>query len=292
MAPVSLPFRLMRLAPPRIILSAMILAPTLLALILTPAAASQGELRVLTYNVAGLPAGLSHGNPAVNSPLISPRLNSYDLVFLQEDFRYHKELMSEVELPHRVAPRKRGLIGFGDGLSLVAELPLSNARRVAWKSCNGIFEAKSDCLTPKGFTLAELELAPGVFVDVYDLHADAGKSRHDSAARAKQVAQFVAFVRSRPADRAVIVGGDTNMRLDDEANFQALLAGAGLTDSCRQLMCPEQGRIDRVLYRSGGRVRLEAVGWTVPSEEFRDAESKPLSDHEPVAARLAWTVAP
>ncbi len=34
-----------------------------------------GSLRVLTYNVAGLPQGVSGGNPIVNTPLISPLLN-------------------------------------------------------------------------------------------------------------------------------------------------------------------------------------------------------------------------
>ncbi len=37
-----------------------------------------------------------------------------------------------------------------------------------------------------------------------------------------------------------------------EADLQKLIAGAGLTDSCRALGCGEEGRIDRVLYRSSG----------------------------------------
>ena len=53
----------------------------------TPAsAATTGSFNVLTYNVAGLPEGLSSGHPETNTPLISPRLGAYDIVNVQEDF--------------------------------------------------------------------------------------------------------------------------------------------------------------------------------------------------------------
>ena len=34
--------------------------------------------------------------------------------------------------------------------------------------------SSADCLTPKGFTYMRLTLAPGVTLDTYNLHADAG----------------------------------------------------------------------------------------------------------------------
>jgi len=259
-----------------------------LVLLATPVRSAEGELRILTYNVAGLPAIFSGSSPAVNSKLISPLLNAYDVVLLQEDFHYHADVMSAAVFPYEVSPRRHGLIGYGDGMAILARSPLKGERRVKWRLCHGVLEAGSDCLTPKGFTVVELELAPGIVVDLYDLHTDAGRRRRDASARLAQAEQLAAFIRSRPADRAVIVGGDTNMRLGDEAVFQTLLQGAGLTDSCRALMCADQGRIDRILYRSGARVRLEAAAWSVPAG-FVDKEGKPLSDHEPVSVRLAWT---
>jgi hypothetical protein len=41
-----------------------------------------GTFEALTYNVAGLPQGLSSSNPAEFTPQISPLLNSYDLVLV------------------------------------------------------------------------------------------------------------------------------------------------------------------------------------------------------------------
>ena len=43
-----------------------------------------GEVHALTYNVAGLPEILSGSNPEVNTDLIGPKLNDFDLVVMQE----------------------------------------------------------------------------------------------------------------------------------------------------------------------------------------------------------------
>ena len=53
---------------------------------------------VLSLNVAGLPAILSSGDPAVNTVKISPLLNNFDIISVQEDFAYHDELISELSL--------------------------------------------------------------------------------------------------------------------------------------------------------------------------------------------------
>src|SRR5690606_27992207 len=42
--------------------------------------ATEGTFDALTYNVAGLPVGLSSSQPDINTPYISPLLNAYDLV--------------------------------------------------------------------------------------------------------------------------------------------------------------------------------------------------------------------
>lgn len=51
---------------------------------------SEGSLTVLSYNVAGLPNLISSSNPLVNTKLISPKLNDYDIVNVQENFAYNK----------------------------------------------------------------------------------------------------------------------------------------------------------------------------------------------------------
>jgi hypothetical protein len=138
----------------------------------------------------------------------------------------------------------------------------------------------NDCLTSKGFAVAEMHLAYGAAIDVYDLHLDAGGAAEDRAARDDQVDQLLIAIALRSAGRALVVAGDTNMRAG-EAALARLIGEAGLTDSCRVLSCGDE-RIDRVLFRSSATVELFATRWRVASE-FVDAQGFPLSDHRAVA---------
>jgi hypothetical protein len=46
-----------------------------------------GDFLALTYNVAGLPQGISGSDPEINTPFIAPLLNGYDLTVLQETWK-------------------------------------------------------------------------------------------------------------------------------------------------------------------------------------------------------------
>ena len=65
---------------------------------------------------------------------------------------------------------------------------------------------------PKGFTFMRIRLAEGVYVDFYNLHADAGSNPGDLTARADNFAQLTAFIQNHSAGNAVVVVGDTNTR--------------------------------------------------------------------------------
>ena len=255
-----------------------------------PAARGEGVLRVLTYNVAGLPEGISRSRPSVNIPLIGPLLEPYDLVLVQEDFAFQAQLRAGVRHPHASVGSGTGeLHDLGDGLNRFSRAPFRDHRRVRWARCNGVFEDGSDCLAPKGYSVASHELAPGVVVDVYNLHMDAGRSPADRRVRAAQVAQLLDDISRRSADRAVVVAGDTNLWERDEEVLRRWLRDGRLRDCCRALACRDARRIDRVMVRDGGRVALEPLSWRV-DPRFVDAAGRPLSDHRPVAVRLRWRV--
>ena len=113
-----------------------------------------GKFELLTYNVAGLPEGISRSRPLANLPRIGELLNRYDIALVQEDFAYPLELRRGIRLPHASAPFVRTGLDFGDGLSQFSRFPLTALRREAWSSCNGVVDAFFDCLTPKGFAMA------------------------------------------------------------------------------------------------------------------------------------------
>src|SRR5680860_1323045 len=198
-----------------------------------------GQFTALTYNVAGLPEPLSGSEPATNTPLISPMLNDYDLVLVQEDWIdpvppaagfdfYHDDLIAEVDHEHLSTPappplgtdprRPEALVA--DGLNRMSRFPFGEITREMWSGCFGSLDTSdggaADCPSQKGFSVATTELAPGVEVDVYNLHAEAGSTARDLEESAADFEQLAEFMREHSAGRAVIVGGDFNLHTDQE----------------------------------------------------------------------------
>lgn len=262
----------------------------MLGLLFTSAASAQtrGKLRVITYNVAGLPEGISQSRPIRNLPMIGGLLNAYDLALVQEDFAYPAALRERVRFPYASAPFVRGdRLDFGDGLSQFSKLPLTETKRASWQQCHGYTDSYFDCLTPKGYSAARLELEGGGSIDVYNLHMDAGQSRADRAARAAQLEQLARAISENSQGRPLIVAGDFNLGRGERALLAELEDRTGLRDSCRTLGCPEPGRIDRVLVRGTDALRLVPLSWKA-ERRFTDASGQPLSDHLPVVVELGW----
>jgi hypothetical protein len=271
---------------------------------------SAGSFLALTYNVAGLPEGLSGSRPSIYMPLIGPRLNAYDLVLVQESWLepvpyppelfgahlYHQILAAGADHPYKSEPqpiplnrdpgRPSALVS--DGLNRFSRFPFEPVMRQRWAECDN---SAADCLSLKGFSAARTTFAPGVEIDVYNLHMEAGGTANDDRLRRDDVVALAAFIDAYSAGRAVIVGGDFNLHIEDEPDgttFALLLASAGLTDACTFLACPEPGRIDKFLFRASDAVALTAVAWSNDDAEFRSDDDKPLSDHEPVAVEFEW----
>ncbi len=287
---------------------------------------------LLTYNVAGLPQEVSGEDPSADIPQISPLLEAYDVVLTQEDFdwwkpgglveqldldfaNYHDRLRAdtthEFSTPVHPGPEAAGLdpasrpsLEIGDGIGILSRFPMDDVVAQAWESCFGSLDTSdggaADCASMKGFRVATIDL-DGVPVDVYSLHGEAGGTAEDQALQADDFAQLAAFIAEHSGDRAVIVGGDTNLHTDpshpdasgeaDTEIWEAFLAEVGLTDACTATDCDEVGRIDKVAYRSDDAVTLEATAYDIPQDTFTDADGEDLSDHLPVAVTFSWTPA-
>ncbi|MEV4561816.1 endonuclease [Kitasatospora sp. NPDC049285] len=277
-----------------------------------PAAQATGEggsFSVLTYNVAGLPQVLSSASTDRQSSTtaIGSRLAPYDVVNVQEDFNYHAALYAADSHPYRTATS--GGAGIGSGLNTLSGLAYDtdDFERVKWRDCQ---LDSGDCLTPKGFTFTRTRLAEGVYVDFYNLHANAGTATGDEAARAANLAQLTGYIRTHSAGNAVVVMGDTNTRYtraDD--TIAAFAADNRLTDAWVQLerggVAPTRGAdpllcdqnaptdtceiVDKVLYRSSALVSLGATSYANRHADFLDGSGRMLSDHDPVAVGFTWS---
>jgi endonuclease/exonuclease/phosphatase family metal-dependent hydrolase len=276
----------------------------------TPAAAatgsSTGSFTVLTYNIAGLPLGLGDSDPETNTPLIGQRLGAYDIVNVQEDFNHHAALYAHDTHPYRTATS--GGAGIGDGLNTLSDYPFEDFQRVDWKDCAG-----TDCLTPKGFTLARVRLAEGVFVDLYNVHTNADVTDAALAARRANIEQLSDFIQTHSAGNAVIVMGDTNTRYTRTGdNIRTLAAENGLTDAWVELVKgrtpPAQGGdpllcdpaapaddcevVDKILYRGNGLLDLAATRYHNDWADFLRSDGTHLSDHFPHTTAFSYALAP
>ncbi len=245
---------------------------------------SAAHFSLLTYNVAGLPDGLSSGDPETNIPKISPRLNAFDVVLVQEDFSYQRELRADVEMPFQSLPKEPDL-PLGDGLNRFSYSAFDeDLERVRWELCSGIVDGSNDCLAEKGFSIATHRFSPTL------LHMDAGGGQEDRDARLNQVEQLIRYLEGNATGRPLIVAGDTNLRpsresADDASVLAKLYDEANLVDSCALLDCGEEDRIDRILVRAGERADVRITDWRI-ADEFVDENGDPLSDHEGVVAEI------
>ncbi|KAH9484470.1 Sphingomyelinase [Psilocybe cubensis] len=272
-----------------------------------------GNLTLLSYNVAGLPELLSSGNPAVNTPLISPRLKSYNIINVQEDFNYHAALYASDN--HAFRTPTSGGAGIGSGLNTLSDFPYIDFERVKWSDCN---LSGGDCITPKGFTFARVRVADGAWIDVYNMHTDAGSESGDIAARAKNFAQVTAYIATWSAGMPVVVMGDTNARYTrpgDGETLRSFLASTGAVDlwvskvrggnppavGTDALVCPFPfavgtkqevldacETVDKIFVRPSAALTFPAATFANAHDVFVDGKGAPLSDHYPMSGTVAW----
>ncbi|MBR5445596.1 MAG: endonuclease/exonuclease/phosphatase family protein [Clostridia bacterium] len=263
-------------------------------------------ITLLNYNVAGLPKlfGNAAADVEANQQAIGRILAAaeYDIVAVQEDFGYHKALAAGLGGYPYTTNHSGGVPG-GDGMNLWSQFPLCNETRTAWETAYGIIEDGADEMTPKGILYTVVELAEGVYLDFYDIHADAYGDEGSAAARRAQYIQLAAFIEENSAGRPVIVTGDFNISLhhgDSCGLWENFMEPLGLQDAWIELYndgntadfsawegsAEKWDSIEKFLYRSGGGVMLEPLSFSYTYFCGEDGES--LSDHP--AAEASFSV--
>jgi endonuclease/exonuclease/phosphatase family metal-dependent hydrolase len=274
------------------------------ALAASARAASSGTFSVLTYNVAGLPEGLSSSNPEANTPEIGLRIRDYDIVHVQEDFNYHAALYANDNHAYRT-PTSGG-VPFGDGLNTLSKFPYSDFQRVKWNNCNG-----TDCLTPKGFSFSRIRIDEGVYIDFYNAHPNAGTATADLSARRANITQLSQFIAQNSVGNAVIVMGDFNCRYTRaEDNIREFITNNGMTDTWIQLVrngnIPAMGSpalvcefpsmtnacevVDKIFYRDSKFVDFTPTYYQLDDADFVTDDNQPLSDHYPLLTNFSWSL--
>ncbi len=283
------------------------------ALQITVAAGEQEEnvLRLLTYNVSGIPLmgtfqGTAKSSGNQKSAGIGALLNGLDvdIIGVQEDFNYHKGLAENMPaFPYQTVTS--GGIPAGDGLNFFAKKPLYNVTRTAWESTYGVLSGSTDRLAQKGFIYTVAEIAEGVYIDLYVLHADAGVDFKSVEARADNFRQMARHINARTQDRAVVAIGDFNFMyarcLVDDL-YGNLIKPTGLKDLWIELR--NDGRyeygdgagwnptlwdsLDRILYKNGGGVEFTPQAFEYLT--LTDENGKTHTDHIAISGALSYKI--
>ncbi|KAI1635664.1 endonuclease/Exonuclease/phosphatase [Biscogniauxia mediterranea] len=272
-------------------------------------AATSGDFNVLTMNVAGLPAILNGndvpGDKTDNSKVIGSKFATYDydIIHAQEDFNYHAYIYETDTHPYRTATS--GGVPFGSGLNTLANFDWIDFTRVKWSTCSDASGA--DCLTPKGFTFMRAKIDEGVFIDVYNLHADAGTEADDLTARSANVKQVADYIDTWSVGNAVLIFGDTNSRYTRTGDsIRTFAEQNGMTDTWVELVhggsipteetiCDNPSTVntcetvDKIFYRGSPLLDLAATYWNYESTKFLQSNGSVLSDHNPITVNFTWS---
>ena len=266
--------------------------------------AEKSTVKAVNFNVAGLPFAALQGEDVKGNQNVAGKYlseNNFDIVAVQEDFGYHSNLVEGMS-GFNYTTNHMGNIPGGDGLNIFTKnMPIYNENRVPWNEACGILSDGSDELTPKGFVYTVIDIGNGIYVDFYDLHADAYGGAGSVAARTSQFRQLAEFIKARSAenDRPVIVTGDFNNYMhsheDDGALYKTLYLECGLKDAWVEFHndgdyfnmynwhitgLPAWGNwdsVERFMYKSGGGVDLVVSDFRYTY--VRDDSGKAVSDH-------------
>lgn len=178
---------------------------------------TKDSFTVFNYNVAGLPdIGFLEGKEPVdvlqNQVCIGKHVNEnkYDIVAVQEDFGYHENLV-QFMTEYNYRTNHKGGVPYGDGTNIfTVNHKLYNEAHIPWKMRAGVLDDGADELSEKGITYCCIELADGVLIDFYNIHADAFGGEASTKAKRDNYRQTAEIINNRSVDRPVIVTGDFN----------------------------------------------------------------------------------
>ena len=265
-----------------------------------PLLAANLQLRVLTYNIWGLPSPKAHATWRYGE--IAKRLGAYDVIAFEEAWSSNTDVVWQIPTHpyHAFGGQVHGM-GGASGLILASKYPIVESHFLGFTICAGW-----ECLAKKGVLMTRIQISPGLQVDFYMTHLNAW-DEHELI-RSSQIMELVGMINDYSLDNPIVIMGDLNAGFRSN-NYWELLGGVGaLRDSyldyVSTLHSPTQEqvdgysfdvvknpwaatelseektpqRLDYIFYRDSAvarlRVRESKLVFTEPVQG-----NKPLSDH-------------
>ena len=271
-----------------------------------PVGAAQGSFTFANFNIAGLPSLSDSSAKAAKQKLLGEKVaaDGYDIVAVQEDFSYDADFSAGLNMPYRTNGSQN--VVTGDGLEIFSRTPVYNVARQGWNKKGGMLW-EGDIVSQKGVMMAGVELQPGVYVDVYNLHGDAFDGQESREARHDNFTQTMNFINAHSKDHAVIITGDFNSafhftngegadlynifieQLGMRDVWTEVVNGGSFTDYSAYSGIYYWGHWDSVeciLYRSSDTLTLTPTSHRYIN--YTDDNGSGLSDHYSAAATFSY----
>lgn len=234
-----------------------------------PVTSGDGEISILSINVAGLPNLLTdEDNPKDRLGTISLEANRYTFAGYQEDFYYHWYLDQAATAPEMVRGSKPSILSAilpwlsSSGLTTMARWKQASSSFHAYSSCHGYLGNANDCWVPKGVLCSRYFSSRGTVIDVCNTHLDAGGSQKDRRARTEQIAEYREALPEPIPDVPwlLIEMGDFNMRPEDsfmnELTFGKDIVISHYVDF---IMVTSNKHLDVTMVRGGEATQFEGL---------------------------------
>lgn len=213
-------------------------------------------------------------------PMIGGKLDAFDIAGIQGCFASCDALLAAAHHPNKYyfSERPHWWNRANSGLASLSNFPLIEVKKLYYKAQADFVDESA----AKGLLLMRYNVN-GHVLDVYNTQMQAGEGNLDIAARQFQVLELMKYLQTEsPEDHSVILIGDFNMGSVKPTIKEKLK----LQDSSDALPQWWVDQLDRVLFRSGSNTVFKPIAWKDMSDEFVDAEGRPLSDSAPIAVQF------
>lgn len=274
----------------------------------SPAVASGGSLKLLTWNLHLLPAVAITKNQKARARGIAKVLrdSQYDLIVFQEAFhnRARSIIWNElsVNYPYQYGPRKGGFMKYSSGVWIISKLELQKRQHLGFSKCSG---GTADCRARKGALLVQVE-KDGIKFQIIGTHLQSKEGGKYQDVRISQLEELQSFLIAKNKEESVpfIVSGDLNIAMSMTTDYQHMLTildvengelsgdyqfTANRTTNDMYPSHEAKGKvIDYILLNSMG-LKIEKVNRAV--KIFRTSwrkKNRDLSDHYAVEAEIVY----
>ena len=274
----------------------------------SPAVASGGSLKLLTWNLHLLPAVAITKNQKARARGIANVLrdSQYDVIVFQEAFhnRARSIIWNElsVNYPYQYGPRKGGFVKYSSGVWIVSKLELQKKQHLGFSKCSS---GTADCRARKGALLVQVE-KDGIKFQIIGTHLQSKEGSKYQDVRISQLEELQGLLIAENKEESVpfIVSGDLNIAMSMTTDYQHMLTILDVengelsgdyrftADRKTNDMYPSneaKGKVlDYILINSMG-VEIEQVNRAVMRFRTRwHKKNRDLSDHYAVEAEIVY----